>query len=174
MDNVAIRPAQDHDAERISEIYGYHVRYGLASWEFDPPTPAIIRERMASLLSKGYPYVVAMFDNQLVGYAYAGSYRERPGYKFVVENSVYVDKHYTRQGIGRLLLVRLMADCTNLGYRHMLAVIGDSNNTGSIQLHASLGFMHVGTLPKIGFKMNRWVDSYLMHRPLGQGSDTMP
>jgi L-amino acid N-acyltransferase YncA len=174
MINIVLRTVQVHDSERISEIYGYHVDHGLASWEYDPPRPTMIRERMARLTAKGYPYIVAMLDNEVIGYAYAGSYRERPGYKYVVENSIYVDHNYSRMGIGRQLLARLITDCTSLGYRHMLAVIGDSNNIESIKLHASLGFTHVGTLPKIGFKMNQWVDSYLMHRPLGQGSSTKP
>jgi len=123
MENIILRTAQKHDSEKISVIYGYHVSNGLASWEIDPPTPAIICERMVRLNTKDYPYIVAMLDNELVGYAYAGSYRERPGYRYVVENSVYVDHNYPRRGIGRQLLSRLVIDCTNLGYRHMLAVI---------------------------------------------------
>ena len=171
---ITLRNAEEHDSARISEIYGYHVKNGTASWEYDAPTSAIILDRMVSLKKKGYPYIVAIIDNEVVGYAYAGPYRERLGYRYVVENSVYVDHRHAGKGIGRKLLTKLIDECTKRGYRHMLAVIGDSNNTASIRLHAGLGFTHVGTLPKIGFKLNRWLDSYLMHRSLGDGPNTLP
>ena len=108
-----------------------------------------------------------------LGYAYAGNWRPRPAYKFSVEDSIYIDKDAVGQGVGRALLPVLIEQCTALGKRQMVAVIGDSAQTPSIRLHASCGFEMVGTLRNIGFKFGRWLDSVLMQRALGS-SDAPP
>jgi phosphinothricin acetyltransferase len=109
-----------------------------------------------------------------VGYAYAGTWRPRPAYKFSVEDSIYVDKDTVGQGVGRALLPMLIEQCTALGKRQMVAVIGDSAQTASIRLHAACGFEMVGTLKNIGFKFGRWLDSVLMQRALGPGASLSP
>ena len=108
----------------------------------------------------------------MLGYAYAGNWRPRPAYTFSVEDSIYIDKDAVGQGVGKALLPVLIDQCTALGKRQMVAVIGDSAQTPSIRLHASCGFEMVGTLKSIGFKFGRWLDSVLMQRPLGPG-DTL-
>jgi phosphinothricin acetyltransferase len=113
-------------------------------------------------------------DGCVVGYSYASSYRPRPGYRYTVENSVYVDLSLQRRGIGRALLSTLISACETQGFRQMIAVIGDSQNVGSIALHRALGFVHIGTMPNIGFKFGRWLDSVLMQRTLSEGATTLP
>ena len=110
----------------------------------------------------------------MAGYAYAGPYRARPGYRWSVEDSVYIAPKAQRGGVGRLLLSELIAQAEASGFRQMIAVIGDSRNTASIELHRSLGFRMVGTFENVGFKFDRWLDSVLMQRPLGQGATTAP
>jgi phosphinothricin acetyltransferase len=172
--DISIRTAALTDVPAIQEIYGFHVQHGLASWELTPPTLAELRTRMSSLLEQGYPYFVAEIGGSVAGYTYAGAYRPRPGYRYTVENSVYIHPEYQRRGLGRLLLAQLIETCETLGYRQMVAVIGDSGNTPSIRLHQELGFVHIGTLPSIGFKHGRWLDCVLMQRRLGEGDQRLP
>jgi phosphinothricin acetyltransferase len=173
-DDVMVRPAQLDDLPAIHAIYCYNVVQGTASWEVDPPDEAEMRRRMQAVLEQGYPYFVTELAGQVAGYTYASSYRPRPGYRYTVENSVYVAAGCQRRGIGRLLLAQLIAACAAQGFRQMVAVIGDSQNVASINLHRALGFQHVGLLPNIGFKFGRWLDCVLMQRSLGEGGETFP
>jgi len=171
---ITIRNVIFDDAPSINRIYRDHVVYGTASWELTPPDDDEMRRRMRAILDQGYPYFVATVDDQVIGYSYASSYRPRPGYRFTVENSIYVDAAYQRRGIARQLMARVIDACTERGFRQMIAVIGDSENVASIQLHRSLGFVQVGLLPTIGFKHGRWLDGVLMQRALGEGNTTLP
>jgi L-amino acid N-acyltransferase YncA len=109
-----------------------------------------------------------------LGYAYAGPYRARPAYRWTVEDSIYVAPKAHRRGIGRGLLERLIEDCAARDFRQMIAVIGDSHNAPSIELHRVAGFRPVGTFESVGFKFGRWLDSVLMQRPLGPGASIAP
>jgi phosphinothricin acetyltransferase len=172
MTTTQLRNALADDLPAITALYAHHVLHGLASFEIDPPTPKEMRSRFDAITRAGYPYLVACDDERVVGYAYANHYRARPAYRFSVENSVYVADGATGRGIGKQLLTRLIVECERRGFRQMLAVIGDSANFASIELHRSCGFAQVGLLPAIGFKFGRWVDSVLMQRALGEGDTT--
>jgi L-amino acid N-acyltransferase YncA len=137
--------------------------------------------RYEALQAGGYPYLVAdgggpgdTSVDTILGYAYAGPYRARPAYHWSLEDSIYVATSAQRRGIGRMLLDQLIATAETGGFRQMVAVIGDSANAGSIELHRALGFRMVGTFDNIGFKFGRWLDSVLMQRPLGKGATDAP
>jgi phosphinothricin acetyltransferase len=168
---VVVRDSRDEDVPAIARIYGHWVRHGLGTFELDPPDEAEIARRRALLLSGGFPYVVAQRAGAVIGYASAGPWRPRPGYRFSCENSVYVAADAARNGAGRALLTEIIARC-EVRYRLMISVIGDSGNAGSIGLHSALGFKHAGTLPAVGWKFGRWVDTVFMTRALGAGSST--
>lgn len=163
-----VRPARDADIPAIAAIYGRHVRFGMATFETEPPAAAEMARRRQQVLERGLPYLVAELAGQVAGYAYATQFRPRPGYRFTVENSVYIHPDHTRKGLGRLLLTELIAGCQTAGCLQMVAVIGDSGNAASIGLHEALGFRHVGVLRQVGFKFGRWADAVLMQRPLGE------
>jgi phosphinothricin acetyltransferase len=167
--DIEIRPAGEVDLAAITAIYEYHVLHGLASFEVEPPSVTEMTRRYQSVVTKGYPYFVATADDVVLGYAYAGPYHGRPGYRHTVENSVYVDHTQVSRGIGRSLLEALIGECERRGYRQMLAVIGDSANRASIRLHERCGFILTGTFHAVGHKHGRWVDSVLMQRVLGLG-----
>jgi phosphinothricin acetyltransferase len=172
---VRVRSSRDEDIPAIARIYGHWVRHGLASFELDPPSEVELRRRRQALLDAGYPYLVGTDGRgNVLGYAYAGPHRTRPAYRFTVENSIYVAPEAARRGVGGALLARLIEDCQRQGYRLMVAVIGDSDNASSIGLHARFGFTRAGLLPAIGWKHDRWVDSVLMTRALGEGAATPP
>jgi L-amino acid N-acyltransferase YncA len=174
MSDISIRPATPADIPAITQIYAHAVRHGTASFELEPPDEAEMARRQRALYDGGYPYLVAESGGAIMGYAYAGPYRARPAYRFSVENSVYVAPQAHRRGIGRLLLDRLISDCEARGYRLMIAVIGDSAQAPSIELHRAAGFKLVGAFEGVGYKFDRWLDTVLMQRPLGKGSSAPP
>ncbi len=171
---IVIRPATKADVRDIAAIYGHAVEYGTASFEIEPPSEAEMATRMKVLLDGGFPYLVADAGGVAAGFAYAGPYRPRFAYRFTVEDSVYINPRVHRRGIGRMLLAELIAQSEKRGYRQMIAVIGDSAQTASIELHRSQGFEMAGTLRDVGMKNGRWLDSVLMQRALGEGAKTMP
>ena len=169
-----IRPSRDDDVAAIAAIYGHHVLHGLASFEEVPPPVAEISRRRAAVLEHGLPYMVAEREGRIIGYCYAGLFRPRIGYRFTLEDSIYIDAAEVGRGVGRGLLSVLLERCTDLGYRQMVAVIGGRETVASIRLHEALGFAHIGVLPSVGFKFGRWVDIVIMQRALGPGDTTLP
>jgi phosphinothricin acetyltransferase len=169
-----LRPVRPDDAEAIAAIYAHAVLTGCASFEIDPPDTAEMAARIAKVTGAGHPWLVAEIDGKVVGYAYAGPYRPRPAYRNTVEDSIYVAEEAQGRGLGRWLLAALISEATKLGFRQMIAVIGDSANTASIGLHTALGFRSAGLFASVGHKHGRWLDSVLMQLPLGDGDDTPP
>jgi L-amino acid N-acyltransferase YncA len=172
--SVLIRPAAAADLPAITAIYAHHVRHGLASFEEVPPTEDEMGRRFEDIRGKSLPYLAAAIEGDIVGFGYASFYRTRSGYRFTIEDSVYLKDSATGRGVGKLLLARLIEEAEALGYRQMIAVIGDSAHYPSIRLHEALGFSHVGVLSSVGFKHGRWVDTVLMQRALGGGDGTAP
>ncbi|HZL39042.1 MAG TPA: GNAT family N-acetyltransferase [Pseudolabrys sp.] len=170
--SLIIRPATLADIPAITRIYTHAVEHGTASFELAPPDAAEMARRMQAVLDGKFPYLVAEVDSVFAGYAYASSYRTRPAYRFTVENSVYVAPDMHRRGIGKALLQALIDACTALGFRQMIAVIGDSNQAASIGVHRACGFEDAGNLRNIGWKFGRWLDTPLMQLTLGPGEAT--
>jgi L-amino acid N-acyltransferase YncA len=137
---VTVRPAAEADMLAVQAIYAEAVLHGLASFEEAPPTLDDMLARRAKVLGQGLPWLVAELDGRVAGYAYAASYRDRSGYRYTIEDSVYVAPDMQGRGVGRALLAALLERCNNDPWRQMVAVIGDSENKGSIALHESLGF----------------------------------
>src|SRR5260370_35726846 len=173
-DAPIIRPSRDDDVAASAEVYGCHVLPGVASFEEVPPAVEEVARRRADIIGRGLPYLVAERDGRVVGFCCAGPFRPRIGYRFTLEDSIYIDAAPTGRGIGRALLQPLRARCAELGSRQMVAVIGGRETIPSIRLHEALGFAHAGGPPAVGFKFGRWIDIVLMQRPLGPGSDTLP
>ena len=173
-DALLVRPSRDDDVAAIAAIYGHHVLHGVASFEEVPPTIAEMASRRSGILRHGLPYLVAERGDRIVGYCYAGAFRPRPGYRYALEDSVYVLADEVGRGIGRSLLDGMLVRCTELGYRQMVAVIGGRETVASIRLHERLGFVHAGMLLAVGFKFGRWIDVVLMQRALGPGAATLP
>jgi phosphinothricin acetyltransferase len=174
---LTVRAAEADDVPAIQAIYAHHVLHGIASFEEEPPDHAEMSRRRADVLARGLPYLVAEDrpgSGAILGFAYAGPYRARPAYRYALEDSVYVLPGKGGRGIGSALLGALIERCAALGYRQMIAVIGDSANASSIRLHARHGFRNVGVLASVGFKHGRWVDSVFMQRALGPGDETLP
>ena len=168
-----IRAATDADIDAITAIYAVEVRDFVNTYEYDAPSAEEMLRRVRAIVAGGYPYLVAEVDGQIAGYAYASSFRSRIGYRYTVENSVYVAAGWQGRGIGSTLLERLIAECEARGFRQMVAVIGEAANRASIRLHERHGFRHVGTFPGIGLKHDRWLDTVFMQRALGAGATAL-
>jgi len=171
---IMLRCAEERDIAAITAIYRPAVIGTASNYEFEPPDEGEMAARFRSITGAGYPYYVAEVAGAVAGYAYASAYRTRPGYRYTVEDSIYVAPEWERQGVGRKLLTTLIDETARRGYRRMLAVIGDSDHVASIELHRRVGFSVAGTIPGIGWKHGRWLDGVVMQRPLGDGSDTPP
>lgn len=171
---MQIRNATDADLPEIQSIYAYHVLNGAGTFEEEPPSVEEMRERFIKVVSHGWSWLVALDASGILGYAYYTQFRDRSAYRYCVEDSIYVREDVRGQGVGKALVARLIADATDAGVRQMVAVIGDSDNVGSIGVHASLGFHMVGTLKAAGIKFGRWIDVVTMQRPLGRGDLDLP
>jgi phosphinothricin acetyltransferase len=171
---VQVRPAGPQDLPAIQAIYAHHVLHGFASFEELAPGVEELHRRHDEVVSRGLPWLVADFGGTVAGYGYCAPYRARSAYRYALEDSVYVREDMIGRGVGSALLAELIRRCEALGYRQVVAVIGDSANLASISLHAAFGFVRVGTLRSVGFKFGRWVDSVLMQRPLGPGDGAAP
>ena len=166
---MIVRDCETADVPAIASIYRREVLHGTASFEIDPPDVDEMLRRRDALLTGGYPYLVAIIDGRVAGYAYAGAYRARPAYRSTVENSVYVDPAFRGRKVASALLMRLLSESGRSGFRQMIAVIGDSANRPSIRLHEAAGFGPSGVLRSVGWKHGRWLDTVLMQRALGPG-----
>lgn len=172
--NIIIRPALTTDLAAITAIYAREVCEGTATFEYDPPGAQEIKNRYDQRVSAGYPWLVADDGGTIAGYAYASALHTRPGYRFTVEDTIYLDQRYHRQGIGTRLLEELIGECEARDFRQMLALIGDSANTASIRLHERCGFSDAGVWKSSGWKFNRWIDVIVMQRALGDGARNAP
>ena len=167
----AYNPANDDDIAAIARIYAHHVLHGRASFETEAPSVGEMRRRRDALVETGYPVLVAMLDGILAGYAYGSPFHPRQAYRRTVEDSIYVDHRLPRRGVGRALLTELLEQLRAAGFQQVMAVIGDSANAGSIELHRALGFRHVGTAHGIGFKFGEYLDVVYMQLALQQTGD---
>ncbi len=164
-----IRDATEADLQEIQAIYAHHVLTGTGTFEEVPPTVEELAARFREATGRGWVWLVATDATGVLGYAYYSQFRDRSAYRFAAENSIYIREDVRGQGVGKVLVSRLVEVAEARGFRQMIAVIGDSENAGSIGVHASLGFRIVGTLHSAGIKFGRWIDVVFMQRALGSG-----
>jgi phosphinothricin acetyltransferase len=169
-----IRPSQSSDIAQITSIYAHHVLHGTGTFEVDAPSEADMGQRRVDVLGKNLPYLVAVDGAQVLGFAYCNWFKPRPAYRYSAEDSIYLAPSAIGQGLGRALLAELMVQAERAGVRKLIAVIGDSNNQGSVGVHQNAGFDHVGTLKSCGWKFERWLDVVLMDKALGLGDSAAP
>jgi L-amino acid N-acyltransferase YncA len=174
MPTFQIRPSLDGDIARITTIYTHHVLHGTGTFEIDPPSANDMAQRRQDVLGKGLPYLVAEQDGVVLGFAYCNWFKPRPAYRFSAEDSIYLAPEAAGQGMGKALLNALANAAQAAGVRKLIAVIGDSANHGSVGVHRTCGFSHVGTIAACGWKFERWLDIVLMEKALGEGASTPP
>jgi phosphinothricin acetyltransferase len=172
---MRLRDATAADIAAVTEIYAHHVLHGTGTFEEEPPGEAEMAARVAKVQGTGFAFLVAEGEGGLVlGYGYYAPFRERSAYRFCAEDSIYVRQDVRGQGVGKALVQALLEHAQARGIRQMLAVIGDSENAGSIGLHASLGFRQAGVMRSVGLKFGRWLDVVTMQKALGEGDRDVP
>lgn len=171
--SCVLRSAEVGDAAALAAIYAAHVESGSASFDTVPRTVAETEEKIRGIREKGWPFLVATRGPEIVGYAYASQFRDRPAYGFACEDSIYVRSDHVGQGIGSQLLAALITQSTAFGFRQMIAVIG-GGEPASVALHGKMGFEHAGRMRSVGRKFGRWLDSVYMQIALGEGDSSAP
>lgn len=161
-----IRPVKFEDLPQIHEIYAKSVETDTASWEYEAPSLDEFINRYSAIINNDFPYIIAEIEGKIIGYAYISTYRARIGYRFTVEDSIYINSEFYGKGIGTALLNELIKIAKSKNYKNIIAVIGDTHNYASIKLHEKCGFKHIGTMPSIGYKFDKWLDSVLMQLEL--------
>ena len=163
---IDIRPATEDDFTAITAIYAWNVDHGTGTFALAAPAIDEMLAGFHAVQKLRLPYLVAVEDGKILGYAYAAPFRTRPAYKYVVEDSLYLSPEATGRGIGKALLLKLIELCTARSLYSLIAVIGDSENLASVGVHKACGFAHTGHLPRAGFKFGRWLDVIFMTRDL--------
>ncbi|WP_197518672.1 GNAT family N-acetyltransferase [Mycobacterium sp. ACS1612] len=161
-----IRPTGADDLDVVGAIYAHYVEAGVATFELVAPDAAEWRRRFVAVRDAGLPFLTAMLDGRVVGYAYCGPWKTRPAYRHTVEDSIYVAPDAAGRGIGGQLLDALLEHCAAAGVREVIAVIVDSGDVASLALHRDRGFVDAGRLTRVGFKHGRWLDTVLLQRSL--------
>ncbi len=160
---IQIRPYTTADAPAILEIVNFNILHSTALYDYAPRTLEQQEQILDEKIAKGFPVVVALFENQVAGFGMYSEFRFREAYKFTVEHSVYVAPNFKAKGIGGRLLQHLIEQAKIKKLHTMIGVV-DAENTESIHFHEKHGFKTVGIIKESGFKFNRWLDSVIMQR----------
>ena len=157
MTDVIVRSASAADADAIARIYNYYIQNTVITFEEEPVSAQAMATRVAEVQGLSLPWLVAEFENEVVGYAYANKWKVRSAYRYSVETTIYVEHGYEGRGTGTALYSALLPI---LRARGIHAAIGGAAlpNEASVALHRKLGFEHVATFRQVGFKHDRWVD----------------
>lgn len=167
--DIVIRPTSPDDLDAIDEIYAHYVRTGVATFELTPPDRSEWLLRLQAVAAHGLPFLTAILDGDVAGYACCAPWKTRPAYRHTVEDSVYVAPQALGRGVGGRLLDALLEDCARSGVREVIAVIVDADGAGSLALHRNRGFVDAGRLSAVGYKHGRWLDTLLLQRSLTGG-----
>jgi phosphinothricin acetyltransferase len=169
-----IRPTEIGDIAAIAGIYADLIKSGAAVLGPNPPNELELAAHHAKLVEAGYPYLAALDQGKLIGFAYAGPYRSRAAYRSTAEDAVFVAPQVQRRGLGRALLRSLLRRLEELDFRQVIAIVAGGSNAASVRLHTSEGYARVGTLGNAGYVHESWVDCLILQRSLGSGADTPP
>jgi len=164
MDEPRIRVAGADDLPAIDAIYNHYVEHATCTWQYAPSPPA---ERRAWLDAHddAHPITVAVDGSEIVGFGSLSVYNQREGYRFTVEDTVYVHPAHHRRGLGRALLADLVERARALGHHSIVASIS-ADQPASIGLHAAAGFVEVGRMRELGVKFGTWLDCVYMQKLL--------
>ncbi|MFI3101180.1 GNAT family N-acetyltransferase [Streptococcus suis] len=161
---IEIRSAQIEDAADLVAIYAPYVENTAITFETEIPTVADFASRIEKTL-KQFPYLVAVEEGQILGYAYASTYYARAAYDWTVELSVYVSREVRGKGIGSLLYAALEEELTVRGFKNFLACIA-LPNPASLALHKKRGYEQVAHFKNVGYKFDTWHDIVWLQKSL--------
>ena len=167
--SLKFRTLETKDVNRVLEIYNFHIKNGLSNFEEEPVKYKIFLNLTKRILKSNLPFIVCEKNKLILGFAYLSEFRNKSGYRYSFENSIYIDNNYIGKGIGSLLLNNLIKVSSKTSkIKNIIAVIGGKDAETSIRIHQKNGFIMIGKLNKVGFKKNQWLDSIYMQKILNE------
>lgn len=176
---MTIERVTEQDAWELLEIYGPYVRDTAISFEYEVPTEEEFRQRIRSIRAK-YPYIKAVEDGRILGYAYAGAFKQRSAYNWAVETTIYVKKDCRKMGVGRRLYEALEQSLKQMGICNLNACIActetpdDHLTNDSMRFHEKLGYKPVGIFHQCGYKFDTWYDMIWMEKLVSPHEHNQP
>ena len=173
MENIVIRSVSLNDAEALLNIYAYYVKNTAITFEYDVPTLEEFQKRITYTLKK-YPYLVIEKEGMILGYAYAGVFKDRAAYDWSAETTIYLKYDAVKCGLGRMLYEALETEMKKRGFLNLYACIGypieedEYLTRNSAEFHAHLGYQTVGEFHKCGYKFGRWYNMIWMEKLIGE------
>lgn len=160
---MQFRNFEKDDIGSILEIYNYHIINGFGNFEENPLDYRELSQMCSLIVGLKLPFIIGEKENKIIGFAFLNKFRNKSGYKFAFENSIYLKKKFTGKGLGNLMLKELInQSLKNNKIKTIIAVIGGNSVNASIKIHEKNGFKIMGQLKKIGFKNNQWLDATYM------------
>ena len=154
-----------NEISKSLKIYNYFIEHSLSNFEEKKLSKSAFNSLLRKIKKNKLPFILAIEDNEVIGLAFVNKFREKSGYRFSYEHSIYVDPDLINNGYGNKILKELVKICKKISkIKNLIAVIGGKNNFASIKIHKNNGFQYVGTIKKAGFKKNKWVDSIYMQK----------
>ena len=154
---ISLRHAEEKDLPAMLEIYNEIIVNTTAVWHDEPHTLEMRKTWFAQRKEQGFPVFVAVEEGELLGFSSIGPFRPWPGYRFTVENSVYVAADCRGKGVANVLMPPLITAAKELNLHAIVAGI-EASNESSIKLHNKFGFTEVAHFKEVGFKFGRWMD----------------
>ncbi len=170
---MTIRPVTSADTKELLKIYAPYVTETAITFEYNVPTADEFRTRIEGILEK-YPYIAAVDDGEIIGYAYAGVFKARSAYNYDVEVTIYIKKEKRRSGVGKILYAELERLLKKQGITNLYACIACTEKedefltNDSVKFHEHMGYRLVGTFRQCGYKYNRWYDMVWMEKIIGE------
>ena len=166
---ITFRALKTSDIKAVLEIYNFHINYGFANFDEKPFLYNDFFDLCQNITNAKLPFIVCNINKKIVGFAYLNNFRNKSGYRYSFENSIYLDSEYSGKGIGSKLLEELIKiSSKNPRIKNIIAVIGGKEPESSIQIHKKNGFVIIGTLRNIGFKKKEWLDATYMQKILNE------
>ena len=157
----------EKEISKALKIYNYFIENSFSNFEEKKLSKSKFSLLFKKIKKSKLPFILAIIDNEVIGLAFVNKFRDKSGYRFSYEHSIYVDPNFINSGYGNKILKELIKICKKiLKIRNLIAVIGGKNNFASIKIHKKNGFNYIGTIKKAGYKKNKWVDSIYMQKRL--------
>ena len=156
-----------NEISKALNIYNYFIENSFANFEEKKLSKKTFNLLLGNIKKNKLPFILAILDNEVIGLAFVNKFREKSGYRYSYEHSIYVDPNFINNGYGNKILKELIKICRKVGkIRNLIAVIGGKNNFASVKVHKKNGFNYIGTIKNAGFKKNKWIDSIYMQKRL--------
>ncbi len=157
----------ENEISKALIIYNYFIENSFSNFEEKKLSKTTFNLLLAKIKKNKLPFILAILNNEVIGLAFVNKFREKSGYRYSYEHSIYVHPNFINNGYGNKILKELLKICKKVGkIRNLIAVIGGKNNFASVRIHKKNGFNYIGTIKNAGFKKNKWIDSIYMQKRL--------